>query len=255
MNNNSLSVAIIAKDSEKDIERCLKSLEFADEIVVVVDSRTTDSTVSIAQSFGCRVFIEDWKGHDGQKNSAVEKCSNLWVLSIDADERIPETTRDKILQVLSSPRFNVYRFPRKNHIQGRWLKRGDFWPDWQIRLFKKTSGKFIGNPHDKWVCSDEIGTIEEPIEHFSFRDYHDMIQRMNVYSTVCASDFQKKGFKTNSLTPIIHGLSMFIKIYFIKMGFLDGIDGLVNAVIKANGSFFKYAKLIEMKRQDTSPKK
>ncbi|MFQ3573322.1 MAG: glycosyltransferase family 2 protein [Thermodesulfovibrionales bacterium] len=246
-----LSVTIVAGNAEDTIADCLKSVSFADEIVVVIDSRCEDNTKAIAESFGCRVYTEEWKGYDGQKNSAVQKCTNEWVLSIDSDETVPDTTRDAILKELLSPRCDVYRLPRKNHLHGRWLKRGDFWPDWQIRLFKKSSGRFVGNPHDKWVSNAPVGTIDEPIEHYSFKDYEDMIRRMNTYSNIGALELYKKGIKANRLTPLVHGLSMFIKIYLIKRGFLDGFDGLVNAVLKASGSFFKYAKLIELRNQKT----
>lgn len=247
---NRLSVVIIAKDAEERIADCLRSVSFADEIIVIIDSDSSDKTKSVAESFGCKVFVEEWKGFDKQKNSAVKKCSNQWILSIDTDEMITTSTRDAILQELKSPRFDVYRFPRKNFIHGRWLKRGDFWPDWQIRLFKASSGMFVGDIHEKWISNCLIGTIHEPIEHFSFKDYADMVNKMNIYSNIGAMALHKAGTNINTFSPVLHGLSMFIKIYFLKMGFLDGVDGLVNAILKANGSFFKYAKLLELQRQN-----
>ncbi len=242
-----LSVAIITYNEEANLPKCLDSVDFADE-VVIVDSNSTDKTVEIAKDRGCRVYVEEWKGFDGQKNSAVSKCKNEWVLSIDADEQIPPETKDAIIETLKNPKAGAYRFPRKNHLHGRWLRWGDQWPDWQVRLFKKDSGKFEGTVHEQWRTTGGIGAIKSPIEHYSYRDYHDMILRMDRYSEIAARDFFVSNKTFHSLTPLVHGTAMFLKIYVLKLGILDGLDGLVNAFIKASGSFFKYAKAVEMQR-------
>ncbi len=248
MENTPLSVSIIAFNEEANLPDCINSLTFADE-VVVVDSGSSDNTVQIASSLGCKVFVEPWKGHSEQKNSAVSKCSHQWVLSIDADERIPAETKEAIIQALRQPKAEVYRFPRKNHIHNRWLKGGDFWPDWQIRLFKKTSGRFCYSPHERWITQSKVETINCPIVHYSFRDYSHMVEKMNQYSSIAAAELMRAGKRYSVLTPFIHGFAMFVKIYIQKRGFLDGLDGFVNAMLKAGGSFLKYAKLLELQEQ------
>lgn len=248
-----ISVAIITFNEEANLPDCLNSVSFAEEIVIV-DSLSTDRTIAIARERACKVFVEPWKGFDVQKNSAVSKCSHEWVLSIDADERIPEETHEAIIETLKSPRSEAYKFPRKNHLHGRWMRWGGQWPDWQVRLFKRDSGAFVGTVHEQWTTKGSIGAINKPIMHYSYRDYADMIVRMDRYSTAIAEALLKGGMRPYRLAPTLHGLAMFLKIYLLKMGFLDGLDGLVNAVVKASGSFFKYAKLLEMRRAEVPHK-
>lgn len=132
-----LSVAIITKNEEKRLPDCLKSVSFANDIVVV-DSGSTDRTVEITKEFGCRVFVEEWKGYGPQKNSAVKKCKYEWVLIVDADERIPEETGHEIMKILSSSdSADAYSFPRKNFFHNKWIRHCGWWPDRVIRLFKK----------------------------------------------------------------------------------------------------------------------
>ncbi len=247
-NKTKISVAIITKDEEKRLPDCLKSVSFADEIIVV-DSGSKDRTVEIAKDFGCKVFIEDWKGYGNQKNSAIQKCSNEWVLVIDADERIPPKTREVILEIIKEPRASAYKFKRKNHIKGRWLKYGDNWPDWQVRLINKSKGSFRGEIHERWITEGAIRKIDAHIEHYGFLDYAEMLETMNKYSSISAKELYLAGERASVLSPVVHAISMFIKIYILKRGFLDGLDGLVLALLKASGSFFKYAKLIELQRE------
>ncbi|MCX7913980.1 MAG: glycosyltransferase family 2 protein [Thermodesulfovibrionales bacterium] len=242
-----ISVAIITKDEEKRLPACLESVSFADEIVVV-DSGSIDRTVDIARSFGCKVFIEEWKGYGSQKNSAIQKCTNEWVLVLDADERVPSYTKELIFESLKNPRASAYSFKMKHYINNRWLKHGGNWPDWHIRLINKNRGKFRGEIHEKWITNGTTEKINAHIDHYGFSNYAEMVETMNKYSTISAKELFASGKRANILTPIIHSITMFIKIYFLKKGFLDGLDGLVLALLKAGGSFFKYAKLLELQR-------
>jgi glycosyltransferase involved in cell wall biosynthesis len=245
-----LSVAIITKDEEKNLPDCLKSVSFADDIVIV-DSGSTDRTVEIAKEFGCRVFIEDWKGNGPQKNSAVDKCRYDWVFSIDADERIPEETKKDILKVLENPSADAYSFPRKNYLRDRWIKHSDWWPDRVIRLVRKDKGRFNAKIHDKWATYGTLNNmLQNPVVHNCFSNYSEMLRSLDYYSTATAKELLYEGKKAIILAPFYHGISMFFKTYFLKMGFLDGMDGFVIAVTKAGGSFFKYAKLLELQREE-----
>ena len=244
-----VSACIIAKNEAGRIERCLESLKDFDEIVIVIDSASNDETESIARSFGCNVHIEDWKGFGPQKQSAIEKCSNDWVLIIDADEAVPGETAEKISEIMEKcPEARAYAFPRKNIFHGKWMKRGDWWPDWQVRLVDRRYGRFGSVIHERWATEGKESKIDRPIEHYSFTDYSSMLKTMDRYSSIIAQDLFSKGTRANALMPVFHAFWMFIRIYFVKKGFLEGFDGFVMALLKAGGSFFKYAKLLEIQR-------
>lgn len=252
MNNKTkISVSIITKNEEKRLPSCLESVSFADEIVIV-DSGSIDKTIDIAKEFGCKVFIEEWKGFGRQKNSAIQKCRNEWVIVLDADERVPPETRDLIFDNLKNPVAAAYEFKMKHFLGNRWVKYGGNFPDWHIRLVNKNHGEFVGDIHERWQTSGVVSKIDASIEHYGFADYSDMLRTMNEYSTIAAKELFNQGKKVNIFTPILHSLTMFIKIFILKKGFLDGIDGLVLSILKAGGSFFKYAKLIELHRHRDS---
>lgn len=243
-----LSVAVITKNEEKRLPDCLRSVSFSND-VVVVDSGSTDRTVEIAREFGCKVYIEDWKGYGPQKNSALEKCSNDWVLLLDADERVPAKTADLIMEMVKAPSADAYTFKRKNYLHGRWLQHSGYWPDRQIRLVNRRMGVFEAAIHERWTTKGRIEDLNAHIDHYAFSGYHDMLNTLNEYSSVIAGELYRSGKRANVLSPLIHGTGMFFKIYFIEMGFLDGMDGFVTALTKAGGSFFKYAKLLELQRE------
>ena len=244
-----LSVAVITKNEEANLPRLLESVSFADDIVLV-DSGSTDKTVGIAREFGCRVSVEDWKGYGPQKNSAVGKCRHEWVLLLDADERIPAEAAGVIRDVIENPLADAYRFRRKNYLHGRWLRHSGYWPDRQIRLVNRNLGSFRGTIHEQWATGGRVADLDAHIDHYAFSGYSDMLKTLNDYSTVIAEELHSSGRRANGISPVYHGIGMFLKIYFVERGFLDGIDGLVTALTKAGGSFFKYAKLLELQRRD-----
>ena len=242
-----LSAAIITKHEEQALPACLRSLAFVDEIVVV-DCGSTDRTVAIAGEFGCRVFVEDWKGFGPQKNSAVAKCTHDWVLLVDADERVPPETQQAIREKLKTPSAAAYRLRMKHHIGGRWIRHAGAWPDWHIRLVDKTKGSFIRKTHEQWIPRGQVGDLDAHLEHFAFAGYSDLLKSLDEYSTILAGDLFVAGRRANSLTPISHGIAMFLKVYVLQRACLSGMDGLVSALTRAGGSFFKYAKLLELQR-------
>jgi len=246
-----LSVAVITKNEEGNLPDCLRSVSFADDIVIV-DSGSSDRTVQIAKEFGCRIFVEDWKGYGPQKNSAIEKCAHEWVLLLDADERVAEATREIIKKTIREPTADAYSLRRKNFLHGRWLKHSGYWPDRQIRLVNKNRGQFQGIIHEKWVTKGHLIDLDAHIEHYAFAHYSDMLKTLNDYSSVIAEDLYNSGKRAHVLSPVYHGIGMFLKIYFVEKGFLDGMDGLVTAITKAGGSFFKYAKLLEIQNEKKS---
>ncbi|MFQ5330188.1 MAG: glycosyltransferase family 2 protein [Thermodesulfobacteriota bacterium] len=243
-----LSVAIITKDEEENLPDCLRSVSFADDIVVV-DSGSADGTARIAEEFGCRVFVEKWKGYGPQKQSAIAKTRHEWVLMIDADERVPMRTGRQIAEVVQdASRADAYSFPRKNILRGRWIRHSDWWPDRVVRLVKKDRGRLGELTHERWISDGPVVALNCPLLHYSYEGYADMFQRANDYSTLTAEELFAAGRRTAPFTPASRGAAMFLKIYLLKMGLLDGVSGMAIALSKAWGSYLKYAKLRELQR-------
>ncbi len=246
----SVSVAIITKNEEYRLPDCLNSISFADEIIVV-DSCSSDDTIKIAKSFGAMVFVEPWQGFSAQKQFAVDHCTNKWVLILDADERVPQETASRIMSITTNPSVNVgaYSLRRKNYIHGRWIKSCGWWPNRVVRLVNKNKGAFDGkNIHESWLTKSLITPLEVNIDHLSFKNYADLIKKMDQYSNLGADSLYDPKHYTNFFTPLIHGFWMFAKTYFLEYGCLDGFDGFVISITNAGGSFFKYAKCRELEK-------
>jgi (heptosyl)LPS beta-1,4-glucosyltransferase len=244
-----LSVAIITKNEEERLPDCLKSVTFADE-VLVVDSGSADGTVALAKSFGARVLVEVWRGYSGQKQFAVDQCLHDWVLILDADERIPQETAQVLMQELARNHTTIsaYGFRRKNYLHGRWIKHCGWWPDRIVRLVNRRAGEFDGRPvHEKWVTQGNVKELGVAIEHLSFRNYSELLAKMENYSNLASKELFDKEANVNALTPIFHGLWMFLRTYLLELGVLDGFDGLVISTTNAGGSFLKYAKARELR--------
>ncbi|MBW1767533.1 MAG: glycosyltransferase family 2 protein [Deltaproteobacteria bacterium] len=242
-----LSIAIITKNEETRLPDCLKSVSFSDE-VLVVDSGSSDKTVEVAKSFGARVLIEEWRGFSGQKQFAVDQCRHDWVLILDADERIPEESAITIRQEMArnDPEISAYSFRRKNYLHGRWIKHCGWWPDRILRLVHRKKGGFNGRPvHETWIAAGKEKALDAFIEHISFRNYSELVAKMENYSNLASKELFEKNAQVNVITPILHGLWMFIKTYFLELGVLDRFDGLLISTMNAGGSFLKYAKLRE----------
>jgi glycosyltransferase involved in cell wall biosynthesis len=249
---NRVSVAIITKDEEERLPDCLRSAAFADE-VLVVDSGSADKTVEIAESFGARVLIERWRGFSGQKQFAVDQCLHDWVLILDADERIPaETARViKRIMAMNDRGISAYSFRRKNYMHSRWIRHCGWWPDRIVRLVHRGKGGFDGRPvHERWITDGEVEKLNAVIEHISFKNYSDLVAKMENYSNLASKELFKKNIHINAITPISHGLWMFVKTYFIELGILDGFDGFLISTMNAGGSFLKYAKFKEAREHE-----
>ena len=243
-----LSVAIITKNEAERLPECLKSISFAEDIVVV-DSGSTDKTLEILNGFGCRVFVEEWKGYGPQKNSAVQKCKYDWVLILDADERIPEEASAEILRIMnSSNRADAYRFPRKSFFHGKWIRCCGWWPDRQTRLVRKSKGQFHSIVHESWVTTGSVKNLEVCLKHYPFDNYSAMLRKLDEYSSLSAEELYRQGARASFLKAFLYGLAMFLRCYVAKKGILDGLDGFAISLTKAGGSLFKYAKLIELQR-------
>lgn len=245
---SALSVVIIAKNSASVFEACLASVAFADEILVV-DSGSTDETLTIAKRFGARIVHREWAGYGAQKQFAVEHATHDWVFCIDTDERVSEELGLNILSEMFAPKYKAYQMPRCNRFMGRWLRHGEGYPDHNLRLFHRAHARWSDDTvHEHVLASGDIGCLRGDLQHESEATLAQYLEKQNRYTTLQADnlvqlDRSKLVFKMLS-SPIVR----FIKFYFLRRGFLDGVPGLVHITIGCINSFMKYAKAIERDR-------
>jgi glycosyltransferase involved in cell wall biosynthesis len=243
-----LSVAIITKNEEENIRQCLKSIEFAGQIIII-DSGSTDATLNIAGEFGCEIHSEEWRGFGPQKQSAIEKCRQPWILVLDADERIPPETAAVINKITTDSKVAEagFSFPRKNYFQGRWIRHAGWWPDRIIRLFRKEAGRMSNAVvHEAVEVEGKIGDLNVAIEHYTESRLGKIIQKIDRYSTLGAQTAFEEGKKSSTGGAFLRAMVTFIQDYFFRLGMLDGMPGLTLAVTDSINKFFKYAKLSEL---------
>lgn len=243
-----ISVAIITFNEADRLAECVKSARFANEIVVV-DSGSHDGTRETARSLGCTVYEHPFAGFARQKQYAVDRCSHEWVLLLDADERLPASTANDIKRLVSEANDDIaaFSFLRRNHLHGRWIRHCGWWPDKVVRLVRRHRGAFSPNTvHERWIANGRVEQLPLGIDHFSFRNYAEMIEKLQHYSTLAAQEMASRKAKVHCWSPLLHGGWMFFSTYLLKMGFLCGLDGLIISLLNAGGSFMKYAKCWEI---------
>lgn len=239
-----LSAVIITHDAATQLPQCLVSLGFCAE-VLVVDSGSTDATVAIARAAGARVIESHWRGFGPQKQFAVEQASHDWVLCIDADERVSDTLRAGIVAVLPAPTFAAYRFPRCNRFMGRYLRHGEGYPDWSLRLFDRRQAHWSDDAvHERVISNAPAGTLDGDLYHDSAESLEGYLEKQNRYSTLAAETALASGKRSSAAHLLLSPLLRFIKFYFLRAGFLDGVPGLVHILIGSHASFAKHAKML-----------
>jgi glycosyltransferase involved in cell wall biosynthesis len=246
-----ISAVVITYNEEKNIRRCLESLKFADEIVVV-DSESKDKTVSIAREYTEKIFIQKWLGFARQREFACKLASSEWVLNVDADEVVtPELAEEikKKIDVFSE--IDGYWIRRRSKFLGRWIEHA-WQPDWVLRLLKKGKGILVEKQvHEGVSLKGETGRLKGKIEHYPFENLSHNLKKLDSYTTLSAFEMEKKG-KAGVLPKFIFSPILgFFKVYIIKQGFRDGIPGLILSVIHSFYIFSKYAKYWEMKNIKT----
>ena len=247
-----LSLAIICLNEAANIERCIRSVPFVDDIVVL-DSGSTDGTGEIARKLGARVFDEDWRGFRDQKRRATELCKNDWVISLDADEALSEAAAREVRELVANrdalEGFDGYEFPRLTWNLGRWIRHGGWYPDRQLRLYNRKRSQWEGGQHvHERVQAAKVGKIGEPILHWPFPTLAEQIQTNNRYSSLGARELQAKGARFSLAKLIFKPWSKFMETYVLKRGFMDGLAGFVVAVGAAYSVFLKFAKLWELEK-------
>jgi glycosyltransferase involved in cell wall biosynthesis len=251
-----LSVTVITKNEARNIEDCLRSVAWAQEIIVV-DQYSTDGTAGMAKGLGARVYQESWKGFAGQKNSALEKATGDWILSLDADERVPLPLRAEIENTMSrKDAFHGYFIARRNFFSGRWIRHGGWYPDYCLRLFKKRSGRFEERAvHEKVVVEGPAGYLKNPLEHYTYRSVADYLIRMERYSRLAALEIAeaKRPMLWSALT--LRPAFTFLNMYLLRGGFLDGKKGLFLAASYAYYTFLKYYRFSEKDLDPAHPER
>ena len=245
-----VSAVLITRNAAATLDACLESLAFADEIVVV-DSGSTDTTVEIASRRGARVVQKEWLGFGRQKQYAVEQAKHDWVLCLDADERVSPQLAVSIAQALATPVSPVYRMPRRNRFLGRWLSHGEGYPDWSPRLFNRLNARWSDDlVHEKVLFAVTPGTLDGDLMHDSSDDLATYLDRQNRYTTLAARQAYELGRSANVLHLLFSPVVRFFKFYVLRLGFLDGVPGLLHISIGCMNSYMKYAKLLELHKAE-----
>lgn len=240
-----LSVAIITKNEEQNIEDALKSVADAREIVVV-DAFSIDNTIEICKKYTDKIYQHEWEGYSRQKQWAVDHTEGPWVLILDADERVTPELKKEIDDTLSNTECDGFYVPRKNYFLGRWMRHGGWWPDNTLRIFRKGKGHLeIREVHEKVTVNGSSGNLKNPLIHYTYWSISDFVKRTENYSTLAANDIRKRSGRAGLFALTIKPLATFIKMYILRLGLLDGVRGLVLAVLYSYYAFLKYAKTWE----------
>jgi glycosyltransferase involved in cell wall biosynthesis len=244
VNKPTLSVIIITKNEALNIEECLKSVLFADEIIVV-DSGSEDETVAIAKRYTDKVYVTDWPGYGAQKQRALTLATKEWVLSLDADERVTEALQNEILENIKDPSFNAFSIPFRSEYCGQVMRFGDWRNDRQEVLFRRTKGQFVSLlVHERIEIQGSIGKLNSFIYHYAFRNLEMVLKKMNEYSSMSAKQKQFNGATGGLWKALRHGFWSFFRGYILRFGFLDGKLGFILAVSNAEGTYYRYLKLM-----------
>jgi glycosyltransferase involved in cell wall biosynthesis len=245
-----LSAVLITRNAENVLDPCLESVAFADEIVVV-DSASNDATAEIAARRGARIVQKEWLGFGRQKQFAVEQARNDWVLCLDADERVSPELAASIQTALTAPVSPVYRMARRNRFLGRWLSHGEGYPDWSPRLFNRMNARWSDDlVHEKVLFAVTPGTLQGDLMHDSTDDLTGYLERQNRYTTLAARQAFERGVSAGAAHLLLSPLVRFLKFYVLRLGFLDGVPGLLHISIGCMNSYMKYAKLIELHKAE-----
>jgi glycosyltransferase involved in cell wall biosynthesis len=235
---------VITRDAGRQLDACLTSAAFADD-KVVVDSGSVDDTVEIAGRRGARVIDRPWLGFGPQKNFAVAQARHDWVLCLDADERVtPELERAIRAAFAGTPAMAGYRMARRNRFLGRWLRHGEGYPDWNLRLFDRRRARWTEDPvHEHVVADGPVATLAGDLLHESAESLDAYLAKQNRYTTLQATAMHARGERATMARIVVSPVVRFLRFYFLRLGFLDGVAGLVHIAIGCFNSMMKYAKL------------
>lgn len=251
-----LSIVIIAKNEQRNIVRCLKSASWADEMIVM-DSESTDDTAELARTHGARVFAHEWQGYGAAKRAAVDKASHDWIFSIDADEEITDQLRQEIQALLNGDaRHHGYFVPRRTLFLRRWIKHCGWYPDYVLRLFKKSQGNFDDAVvHERVVINGGTGYLKSDLLHYSYPTLEEYFRKFDWYTTLGAREAARRGAHAGWFDITVKPMLSFASHYLIRQGFRDGLEGFLVSVLSAAAVMVKYAKLREIQQRKTAKEK
>ena len=245
-----LSVCVICFNEGHNIKRCLESASWADEMIVV-DSMSKDKTVEIAKQYTDAVYQRPWTGYVDQKEFALSKAHGDWILSVDADEEITPALQTEILAEIKGGAKDGYRIPRRSFYQGRWINHSGFYPDRQLRLFKRERGRWTGGRvHERVEIKGSVGDLQNDLLHYPYGGIiSGQIQTIDKFSALLAEDMYKKGKRYRLSLLLLRPLFKFMEVYLLKLGFLDGLAGFIIATSSAYAMFVRYVKLREIENR------
>jgi glycosyltransferase involved in cell wall biosynthesis len=243
MKKSTIGIAVITKNEKDRIGRLLKSLDFANEIVVV-DSGSTDGTQDLCKRMGSKVVFKEWQGFGLQKQFAMDQIQSEWILNLDADEEVSKELAQEIIEAVNSAdtQVNGFSMPRLSRYLGRWIRHGGWYPDRKIRLVRRKRGKWSDDPlHEKLRVDGKVNQLSKPIFHYVYRNISDHVKTINRFSDVYATENLPvtSGFV---LAGLGHAVIKFLECYVWKLGILDGIPGLIIAMNSSWYVFLKHAK-------------
>jgi len=242
-----LSVIIITLNEEQNIVDCLETVRWADEIVLV-DAKSSDRTVELASRYTDKIFVTEWLGFAEAKNFAISKAMNDWVLWLDADERVTPELADEIRNIVAQDSGDVagYSVARRAYFLGRWIKHCGWYPGRVVRLFKKDKGTFSGSlVHEHLVLNGKIGELKNDLVHYTDSNLEHYFDKFNKYTTLASHELVQMKGKFRITDLLFRPPFLFFKMYILKLGFLDGMQGFILSVLSACYVFTKYAKVWE----------
>jgi (heptosyl)LPS beta-1,4-glucosyltransferase len=247
-----ITAVVITKSEELNINACLDTLRWVDQLIVV-DAESTDRTVEIAKQYTAEVYIRPWPGFGPQKNFAMDQASSEWILIVDADERVTDVLRDEILRTIGGTvpdEVAAFEIPRRNFFYGRWLRGGGVYPDYQIRLLRRGAGRYDDTlVHERLNLNGRILRLTQPLDHYSIPTAGHHFRKIARYTTLAASEKLKAETRVSIAQVALHHVGTFLKVYVLRKGYVDGVPGLVAALFAAMYTFVKYAKAWELLEQ------
>jgi len=250
-----ISAFIVCYNEEDHIEACIRSVDFCDE-VIVIDSFSQDKTVELARNLGAVIYQRKWSGYIDQKAFGLSKTTNEWIIHLDTDERVSEELKKSVLQVLEAEHqpksenedtINGYYINRVVFHLGKWWRHGGWYPEWRLRFFRKSKTTWGGTePHDKPIVQGKTAKLSGEILHYSYDNIDEQFERITKYSTISAKEEFNKGAHSSVFSIVVKPIVRFIRFYFIKKGYKEGVPGLIVAIAESYSAYMKYAKLWEM---------
>jgi len=246
-----ISVVIITLNEEDRLEETLKSCRGIADEIVVIDSFSIDRTIEIARKYTPNIYKNVFVDYSTQKNLAIDKAKNEWILNLDADEQISDTLKAEIVKLKQDREVfeDGFFMNRKTYYLGKWIKHSGWYPDRKLRLFKKEKSRWQGRVHERLVLDGQTGRLKGDIIHYTYRNMDDHLKRINRYSRMQAQDIVKKGKKLLFMRAMVLPPITFLRFYIWKLGILDGFAGLIIALVSSWGTALKYLKAIEIKKR------